>query len=228
MHIEAIKLSPKKGGNGYTSSYSFSIGSKEAAACGLIGKRLIKIIDEEKGSVSFKAKHFTVNQEIIDQVIRLKEIEQAEDDQIARKYATRFDESSSGETIEDWSLGDMFRLKMDEVEGNVVRPDYQRLEKYLLSLPIETLADLTLLMYIGRDPIVDMDTDPGEERFLQCYDDFKYIVLGVDADTLVDILLEKAPLIKYLKTGVAILSAPKGSDVDDLLYGPKENEYEDY
>ena len=54
MHLESIKLSPKKGGNGYTSSYTFSIGSKEASACGLIGKKLIKIIDEEAGVISLK------------------------------------------------------------------------------------------------------------------------------------------------------------------------------
>lgn len=65
MHIESVKLSPKKGGNGYVSSFSFSIGSKEAAACGLIGKRIIKIIDEKNGVVSFKAKHFTIEPRIV-------------------------------------------------------------------------------------------------------------------------------------------------------------------
>ena len=36
MEIKKIKMSPKKGGNGFVSSYSVNIGSNEARECGLV------------------------------------------------------------------------------------------------------------------------------------------------------------------------------------------------
>jgi hypothetical protein len=36
MKIRTIKLSPKKGGNGFVSSYTINIGSDEARECGFI------------------------------------------------------------------------------------------------------------------------------------------------------------------------------------------------
>lgn len=226
MHIESVKLSPKKGGNGYTSSYSFSIGAKEAAECGLIGKRVIKLIDEENGIVSFKAKKFTVKQKIVDEVISLKKNERLEDDQISDQYVEKI-ESPSGAVGRRWSYSDMLQLFLDEAEGKVVRPNRNKLERFLLSLPIETLADLVLLMYLGRDYYVDMDTEPGEERFLTYYDTYSYIVLGADANELTDMLLEKTPLVKYLETGLQLLNAPKGTDINELLYGSRADAYDD-
>ena len=52
MKIESIRLSPKRGGNGYLSSYSISIGRKEVEACQLIGKRIIKCVDEENQKIT--------------------------------------------------------------------------------------------------------------------------------------------------------------------------------
>ncbi len=225
MHIESVKLSPKKGGNGYVSSFSFSIGSKEAAACGLIGKRIIKIIDEDNGVISFKAKRFTANQHVVDEVIKLKKIEHLEDDEISDQYANKW-EAPSGAVGYVWSYGDMIKMRLDEVSGKVVRPHRKKMEQFLLSLPVETLADIVLLMYLGRDYYVDMESEPGEERFLRYYDTYSYIVLGVDSTELVDRIMEKMPLVKYLETGMQLLKAPRGTDIDELLYGPREDEYD--
>lgn len=226
MHIETVKLSPKRGGNGYTSSYSFSIGSKEAAACGLIGKRIIKIIDEENGIVSFKAKQFTIKRETINEVTRLKRSEQIEYDKIRARYAKKA-ESLSGAVVWRWSLDDMMQLSVDEAKGKVKRPNRNNLENFLLRLPVETLADLLLLMYLGRDYNVNMNTEPGEERFLNYYDNYNYIVLGLDASVLAAKLMEKAPLIQYLETGLQLLDAPNGTDINELIYGPQKSVYKD-
>lgn len=224
MHIETVKLSPKKGGNGYVSSFSFSVGSKEAAACGLVGKRVIKIIDEKNGVISFKAKQFTVSQQIVDEVISLKKNERIEDDEISDHYTNKW-ESPSGAVGRRWSYGDMIKVVLDEDSGKVVSPKREKLEEYLLNLPIETLADLVLLMYLGRDYQINMNTEPGEERFLSYYDSYSYIVIGSDATTLAEKILEKTPLVNYLETGLQLLYAPKGTDIDELLYGPQEDNY---
>ena len=83
-------------------------------------------------------------------------------------------------------------------------------------------------MYIGRDYNVDMDSEPGEERFLQFYDTYSSIVLGADSDMLADKIMEKTPLVKYLETGMQLLNASKGTDIDELLYGPRDDSYDEY
>jgi len=215
MYIESVKLSPKKGGNGYLSSFTFNIGSKEAAACGLVGKRTIKIVDESKGTITFKAKHFTVTPEIVNEVIRLRDAERKEESIIDHQYLKR-EESTSGYYSDKWTV-DMGKLYRDEYEGKVNRPQRDELKKYLFRLPIETLADLVLLMYIGRDYDVDLDKEPGEERFIDYYDYYSYIVVGSDPDILTNILMEKYPMSQFLETGLYLLNAPKGSDIDELL-----------
>lgn len=52
MNKKPIKLSPKKGGNGYVTSYSINIGSAEARECGFTdtsdqAPQLEKIVDPE-------------------------------------------------------------------------------------------------------------------------------------------------------------------------------------
>ena len=54
MPVESIKLSPKKNGKGYVSSYSVSISSREAQECSLVGKPVIKIIDSNSGEIIAK------------------------------------------------------------------------------------------------------------------------------------------------------------------------------
>ena len=149
--------------------------------------------------------------------MHLKELEQIEDDQISSHYSTQYDPVDSGKTFRVWSYDDMLRLLVDEAEGKIARPNKNQLEKYLLGLPIETLADLTLLMYLGRDRTADMDTEPFEDRFLHYFDEYSYIVLGIGAENLAEKLMGKKNLSLYLKNGIAILSAPKGTNLDDLF-----------
>ena len=75
---------------------------------------------------------------------------------------------------------------------------------------------MTLLMYLGRDFDADMHKNPGEDRFLEFYDRYNYIVLGQEKDKLIEIIMEKMPLPIYLESGVRILHAPKGTNIDDL------------
>ena len=54
--IKPIKLSPKKGGNGYISSYSVNIGSSEAKACGFVDEngnqhQLEKVVDFDNNQI---------------------------------------------------------------------------------------------------------------------------------------------------------------------------------
>lgn len=56
VNVKPIKLSPKRGGNGYISSYTVNLGVKEAEMCGLLGtgKQIIKIIDPYKKQIIIK------------------------------------------------------------------------------------------------------------------------------------------------------------------------------
>jgi hypothetical protein len=61
MKAKSIKLSPKKGGNGYISSYSVNIGSSEANDVGFLdadGKPLPleKVLDVEHNQIIIKRK----------------------------------------------------------------------------------------------------------------------------------------------------------------------------
>ena len=78
MLVENIKLSPKTNGKGYVSSYSVSISNKEAQECNLAGKRLIKIVDQERKEIVIKAKQLTITIEMLKKIAELKELEKAE------------------------------------------------------------------------------------------------------------------------------------------------------
>lgn len=61
MTTKPIKLSPKRGGNGYVSSYTANIGSSEAKSCGFVdddGNQLPleKIIDPERHEIIIRVK----------------------------------------------------------------------------------------------------------------------------------------------------------------------------
>ena len=86
MPVESIKLSPKKNGKGYASSYSVSISSREAQECSLVGKPVIKIIDRNSGEIIIKAKGFTVTLEMLRKIVELKELEKEEQERISRRY----------------------------------------------------------------------------------------------------------------------------------------------
>ena len=61
MLIKPIKLSPKKSGNGYVSSYTVNIGSTEALNCGFIDPEgnvlpTEKVIDTENKQIIIRLK----------------------------------------------------------------------------------------------------------------------------------------------------------------------------
>ena len=87
MSIETIKLSPKKNGKGYISSYSVSISNKEAQDCRMAGKQIIKIIDPDRGEIVLKAKQFTLTIEVLKKIVDLKELEKEESSHISSLYS---------------------------------------------------------------------------------------------------------------------------------------------
>lgn len=61
MQIKPIKLSPKKGGNGYVSSYSVNLGCAEVRTVGFLDDNgnplpLEKVIDSENQQIIIKLK----------------------------------------------------------------------------------------------------------------------------------------------------------------------------
>lgn len=209
MSIESIKLSPKKNGNGYISSYAVSVSNKEVQECCLAGKRIIKIIDKDRAEIIIKAKQYTLTIEMLKRISELKELEKEESNKIFSMY------SADGKSM---SAQEAFNRFIDEQAGKIERPAYQQLEAYLLSLTMENIVDLTLMMYLGRDMDCDMSTNPGEDRFLEFYDRYEDIVCGKDKENLVDIILEKTPLLMYLRTGYRLLNAPKGTSIDSFFH----------
>ena len=209
MSIEAIKLSPKKNGKGYVSSYSVSISGKEAMDCQMVGKQIIKIIDPDRGEIIIKAKQLTLTIEILRKIVELKELEKEESKYINSLYCSDSMAMTASAAL---------MMFADEQAGKLERPAYKKLEAYLLSLSMENIVDLALMMYLGRDMDCNMDTNPGEDRFLEFYDRYDDIVCGKSKDELVDIILEKTPLLMYLRTGYRLLSAPKGTAVDSFFH----------
>ena len=57
---------------------------------------------------------------------------------------------------------------------------------------------------------------PGNARFLEFYNRYTDIVCGKSKETLVDIIMEEAPLLMYLRTGYRLLFAPVGASIDDF------------
>lgn len=209
MSIESIKLSPKKNGKGYISSYAVSVSNKEVQECCLAGKRIIKIIDKDRAEIIIKAKQYTLTTEMLKRISELKELEKVESNKILSMY------SADGITM---SAQEGFNRFMDEQTGKLERPAYQQLKAYLLSLTMENIVDLTLMMYLGRDMDCNMNTNPGEDRFLEFYDRYDDIVCGKSKNTLVNIILEKTPLLMYLRTGYRLLNASKGTSIDSFFH----------
>lgn len=209
MPVESIKLSPKKNGKGYVSSYSVSISSREAQECSLIGKPVIKIIDSNSGEIIIKAKGFTVSLEMLRKIVELKELAKEEYERISRKYHANPKVQTMAEVLNQF---------LDEQTGKIQYPAYERLEAYVLSLSMENVIDLALMMYLGRDMDCDMNTQPGEDRFLEFYNRYNGIVCGRSKEELVDMVLEKSPLLMYLRNGYRLLMAPVGTSLDSFFH----------
>lgn len=209
MPVESIKLSPKKNGKGYVSSYSVSISSREAQECSLVGKPVIKIIDSNSGEIIIKAKGFTVTLEMLRKIVELKELEKEEQERISRRYY------ANPRII---TMEEALNRLTDEQSGKISYPAYEQLEAYFLSLSMENVVDLALMMYLGRDMDCDMNTQPGEDRFLEFYDRYNGIVCGRSKEELVDMVLEKSPLLMYLRNGYRLLMAPEGTSLDSFFH----------
>ena len=66
MEIKPIKLSPKKNGGGYVTSYSVNLGCAEVRLCGFTAANgecvpLEKIVDTEGGQIIIRAKPASPN-----------------------------------------------------------------------------------------------------------------------------------------------------------------------
>ena len=209
MSIVTIKLSPKKNGKGYVSSFAVSISNKEVQECCLEGKHIIKIIDKDRAEIIIRAKQFTLTIEMLRRITALKEQEKLESNKIHSMYCA---DNNCMSTFE------AFNRFVDEQAGKIERSVCQELETYLLSLTMENIVDLTLMMYLGRDMDCNMNTNPGEDRFLEFYDRYYDIVCGKSKEMLVDIILEKTPLLMYLHTGYRLLNAPKETPIDSFFH----------
>lgn len=209
MQIETIKLSKKRNGSGYISGCSISISNKEASDCGLEGTSIIKIVDSENHQIIIKQKQFTLTLEILQEIAKLKEAVKIECQEIDAVY---FADPISH------TLKEHLQLFMDEQNGKVVRPAENALNRFISSLSMENVVDLTLLMYLGRDMDCNMSLQPGTNRFLEFFERNSDIVCGVNKETLADIIMEKGPLLMYLRNGYRLLQAPIGSSLDNFTH----------
>lgn len=152
---------------------------------------------------------FTLTLEILRKIVELKELEKTETEQISKLYRADNNVITMTEALKQWK---------DEQAGVISRPAYKELESYLLSLSMENIVDLTLLMYLGRDMDCNMNLAPGKDRFLEFYDRYSDIVCGRSKEELVDVVLEKTPLLMYLRTGYRLLFAPAGTSADTISH----------
>lgn len=209
MQMEPIKLSPKRNGKGYISSYSVSISNKEAQLCGLESRRIIKIVDIDNGQIIIKSRRFSLTEDVIEYVMQLKNAVVAETEQFNHIYYA----DSRVRTMPE-----MLSQSIDDQTDKVARPAREAFVDYLQGLSLEMIIDLVLLMYLGRDYDCNMNVAPGEDRFMEFYDRYGYIVHGKRKDELIDILDEKEPLTMYLKVGLKILNAPMGTSLSTITH----------
>ena len=200
MKIKNISLSQKKGGNGYTSSFSLSIGKNEALACGLLKENklviLCKIIDDVNNQIIIKPKNISISKATVDRVIHLAD----------KVYL------ESTQTNKDcYSVGEMLERFTAFQKGEVQEPPMKyALRVFLRGLSVEELSDLATLMNIGRNYDTNINLC-GEDRFI---DYWAYISSYIpdNSHDLVEYLLEKLPLAKYLRNGIIFCKLPVGMD----------------
>lgn len=197
MEIKKIKLSIKKGGNGYASSYSVNIGSNEAQICGLISTTepvlLCKVVDNENGQIIIKPKRYTLTEDVTQKVILA---------------ATQYREIAEAETkSESLVIRGIIDITDIQKPDESVRKAEAELEKMLMDLSYEEITDLVTLMLMGRDNDADMTLE-STKRFL---DYWRYLLdQGVfhDKERLIDYMVEKIPLCEYLQRGLELLKKP--------------------
>lgn len=191
MEIKQIKLSPKKGGNGFISSYSVNIGSKEARDCGLsvAGRELvaIKLIDPENRQIIIRAKGYTITDEIFSTVVAFAEKAKAYSQQLVPN------DEDGGMTAADPAL---------VAEANAHDEAYYQ---YLLTLPLETLTDIMTLLCMGRDKAVNLDLPP-LDRYL---DYWQYLeqcgCFSLGSEAIASQIMFNISLADYLRSGIQYL-----------------------
>lgn len=207
MEIKRIKMSPKKGGNGFVSSYSVNIGSNEAKESGLITtsipKIIVKVIDPENRQITIKEKQFTLTDEVIQTVM-----EYATKANILRTKMTR--SLPHTEVCEGYMVVDLCDIPIPGLDTeNPYANELFLLEReyygYLCGLPYEMLTDLMTLMYMGRDRDADM-TLPPTQRF---GDYWAYLEMNgcfrEGPEAIADQIMDKTPIVQYLQSGRRIL-----------------------
>ena len=194
MEIKKIKLSAKRGGNGYVSSYSVNIGSNEARTCGLVSAEhpilLCKVVDDENEQIIIKPKRYTLTNETVQSVISTA-------DQLRK--------------ISDLQLGSVPCVIQGIIDvSDIPEPDEDvrraeaELERVLMDLSYEEVTDLVTLMLIGREDDADMTLE-GPERFLDYWGYLSERGVFNAKESLVDYMVEKMPLPEYLRKGLEIL-----------------------
>ena len=217
MEIKKIKMSPKKGGNGFVSSYSVNIGSNEAKECGLVDtgvqKVIVKIIDPDNQQIIIKEKKYTLTDKILQTVMDYSARYNELDTQMIHSLP---DTKTYGE-YRALSMSDMLELKFGH--DNPYADEFHAFKKefyqYLLSLPYETLTDLMTLMYMGREQNADMML-PSIHRFTDywtclerggCFDEGHVAIASQ--------IMGKMPLVQYLQKGLEILMEAVKPDPSD-------------
>lgn len=203
MEVKSIKLSPKKGGNGFVSSYTVNIGSTEAQKCNLLldGKSplLVKVVNPENNEISIHPKKINFLKAEIDNTIRLAcELSRAN-----LILSNSIPEVEHG--IIDFSNIPDVSENAKTSEAALVYTAEQELKKFLMALSFETITDVITLMYMGRDGDANMQLQ-ADERF---YDYWEYLCgtgcFSDNAYNLVTHMTEKDSLADYLDKGLRVI-----------------------
>mgnify|MGYP003304628638 FL=1 len=209
MEIKKIKMSPKRGGNGFVSSYSVNIGSTEAKECGLVDdtvqKVIVKVVDPDNHQITIKEKHYTLTDEILHTVMDYS----TKSNELTLKMELGLPSTQvyDGYRVIDLSEIPIPGLDTDNPYANELRVLDKEFYEYLLSLPYEALTDLITLMYMGRDADADM-TLPSAQRFADYWAYMENIgCFSEGREAIASQVMDKTPLVQYLQNGRKILFA---------------------
>ena len=196
MEIKQIKLSPKRGGNGFVSSCSINIGAREARDCFRLEEEpdavFIKLLDPEARQIIIQPKRFTLTPQVLKQVCSHAELSLDMNRRLSRSPAVADPDTG----VYRPSDGELLRQARahDEVYYT-----------YLLALPTEALTDLVTLMCMGRDKDVDTELPPAR-RFLSYWQQLEqYGSFTLGSDALAGQLMYNLELAEYLRKGLKLM-----------------------
>lgn len=199
IKIQKIKLSPKKGGNGFVSSYSVNIGSDEAKECGFIGDDvsplIVKSIDVKQGKITIYAKKMIIDSESIQAIIQLAQ-------KIKELNETMMSKIPRIGKIYNFSDVPDVSPDSENLDARAVYEATQELKTYLHTLPFESITDIATLMCIGREGDYDKSL-VGEQRFLDYWAYLSDISLFKNGkEALIEYIVSKSPLPDNLQKGL--------------------------